>query len=92
MTMKNDAKFEEETWLVVSKLTPQFDEFWREHLNVSKSCTLMGSFWPKYIMFELKKYRKGMFDGTGDWCKIWSKTDLNFQKWQEFGKVSQAEK
>ena len=92
MTMKNDAKFEEENWLVVSKLTPQFDEFWPEHLNVSKICTLMGSFWPKYIMFELKKYRKGMFDGTEDWCKIWSKTDLNFQKWQEFGKVSQAEK
>ena len=21
-----------------------------------------------------------------DWCKIWRKTDLLFQKWQEFGK------
>ena len=23
---------------------PQFDEFWPEHSNVSKVCTLMGSF------------------------------------------------
>ena len=43
MTMKNDAKFEEE-------LTGRF-------------ITLMGSFWAKYIMFELKKYRRVMFDG-----------------------------
>ena len=26
-------------------------------LEILKLCTLMGSFWPKYIMFELKKYR-----------------------------------
>ena len=40
-------------------------------------------------MFELKKYRGVMFDGTEDWCKIWRKTDLCFQKWhEEFGKFS----
>ena len=34
-----------------------------------------------------------MFDSTEDWCKIWKKTDLCFQKWHvEFGKFSQAEK
>ena len=27
-------------------------------------------FWPKYIMFELRKYRGVMFDGTQDWYKI----------------------
>ena len=32
-------------------------------------------------MFELKKYRRVMFDGTEDWYKIWSKTDLRFPKW-----------
>ena len=26
-------------------------------------------------MFELKKYRGVMFDGTEDWCEIWRKTD-----------------
>ena len=23
-----------------------------------------------------------MFDGTEDWCRIWRKTDLYFQKWR----------
>ena len=80
-------------WLVASKLTPQFDECWPMHSTVSKMYALMVSFWPKYIMFELKKYRKIMFDGTEDWCKIWRKTDLCFSKWHEkFGKFSQPEK
>ena len=30
-----------------------------------------------------------MFDGIEDWCKIWRKTDLHFQKWhEEFHKFS----
>ena len=43
----------------------------------------MGCFWPKYIMFQLKKYRGVMLDGTWYWCKIGRKTDLCFQKWDE---------
>ena len=63
MTMKNYAKFEE-------KLTCQFKIYMRNlitfDLSTRKSqiCTLMGCFWPKYIMFELNKYRGVMFDGT----------------------------
>ena len=80
-------------WLVVLKLTPQFGECWLKHSKVSKMCTLIGSFWPKYIMLELKKNRRVMFDGPEDWCRIWRKTDLSFQKWHEqFGKFSHAEK
>ena len=26
-----------------------------------------------------------MSHDTEEWCKIWKKTDLLFQKWQEFG-------
>ena len=49
----------------------------------------MGSFWPTYIMFELKKYRRVIFHDTEEWCKIWRKTDLWFGKWhEEFGKFS----
>ena len=33
----------------------EFDEFWLEHSKVSKTCTLMGWFWQKFIMFELNK-------------------------------------
>ena len=63
----------------------EFEGFWPDH---SKICTLMGSFWPKYIMFELKMYRRAMFDGAEDWCKIEGKLTL-FSKmksgiWQVF--------
>ena len=39
----------------------EFDEFWPEHLKVSKIFLLMGSFWTKYILFELKKYTGVIF-------------------------------
>ena len=44
MTLKNHEKSEEE-------LTKEFDEFWLENSNVSKIYTLVGCFWPRYIMF-----------------------------------------
>ena len=33
----------------------EFDKFWLEHSKVSKIFTLIGSFWAKYILFNLKK-------------------------------------
>ena len=67
----------------------EFDEFWLENSKVSKIYTLMGCFWPKYIMFKLRKYRGAIFHDTRVWCKIWRKTDLWFGKWlEEFGKFS----
>ena len=71
------------TELSIQSWHEEFDEFWPEHSKISKICTLIDCFWPKYIMFELKKYRGVIFDGTEDWCKIWRKTDLCFQKWHE---------
>ena len=32
----------------------EVDKFWPKHSKVSKSFTLMGCFWAKYILFELK--------------------------------------
>ena len=64
MTMKNDEKSEE-------KLTCRFKIDKRNLTNfdlrawkVSKNFTLMGWFWPNYIMFELKKYRGVIFYDT----------------------------
>ena len=71
------------SWLAVSKLTPKFDKFWPKHWNASKKFHFKDSFWPKYIIFDLKKHRRFMFDGIVDWCKIWRKIDLSFQKWHE---------
>ena len=55
----------------------------------------MGWFWPKYIMFQLKKYRGVMFDSTQDWYKVWRKTGLCFQKltwgtWQIFTRALES--
>ena len=40
------------------------DEFWLENSKASKIYTLMDRFWPKYIMFDLKKYRGAIFHDT----------------------------
>ena len=50
--------------LSVQNWHEEFDKFWPKHSKISKIFALMGCFWPKYIMFELKKYRGVMFDGT----------------------------
>ena len=65
------------------------DKFWLENSEVSKIYTLMGYFWPKYILFELEKYRGAIYHDTRLRCKIWRKADLRFGKWhEEFGKFS----
>ena len=65
----------------------EFDEFWPKHLKVSKIFILMGSFWTKYMLFELKKYRGVILHETKGGCKIWREIDLPFQNWHmEFDK------
>ena len=59
----------------------KFDKFWRKNSKVSKLFILMGSFWAKYILFELKKYTGVIFNDTEEWCKIWRETDSLFQNW-----------
>ena len=57
----------------------QFDEFWPKYSKVSKICTLMGSFWTKYIMFELKKVQRSyasehwrvMQNLKKNWLAVW---------------------
>ena len=67
----------------------EFDGFSPQHSKISIICNLMGCFLPRYIMFELRKYRGVMFDSTQDWYKIWRKTGLFLLKWhEEFGKFS----
>ena len=59
----------------------EFDKFWPEHSKVSNIFTLMGSFWAKYILFELKKYRGVVFPETEEGYTIWRGIDLSFQNW-----------
>ena len=62
----------------------EFGEFLLENSKVSKIYTLMCCFWPKYIMFELKKYRGVMFFWW-TWLEESSKFSLqskwNSQNW-----------
>ena len=46
MTRKHDPKFEG-----ILELNEEFDEFWPEHSNVTKICTLMDSIWPKFFFY-----------------------------------------
>ena len=72
ITRKNDEKSEEELTchfkIDIRNLTNFDSSKW-----VSESYSLMGCFWPNYIMFELKKYRGVIFHDTRQWCKIWRK-------------------
>ena len=51
------------------------------HVKFHQMCTLIGS------LILAKKYRGVISHDTEDWCKIWRKTDLLFQKSQEFGEI-----
>ena len=59
----------------------EFGEIWPEHSKFSKIC--ICSYCPKYLMFDLKKYRGVVFHDNEGWYKIWRKTDLRFGKWHE---------
>ena len=79
MTLKSDAKFKE-------KLTCGFKYDMKDLVNFhpttqkSKNFTSMGYFCPKYMRFELKKYRGVIFHDTEQWCKIWINPDLVVSK------------
>ena len=82
--------------LSFKNLHEEFDDFWPEHLKVSKTFILMYSFWEKHVLFELKKYRGVIFHETEEGYRIWRAIDLSFQNlhkefdifWPEHSKVS----
>ena len=66
----------------------EFDKIWAEHSKVSKILILMGSFWAKYIFFELKRNRGIIFHETEQGCKICRGINSLFQNWhKEFDKI-----
>ena len=99
MKLKRDTKFGEESTCCFKIGKRNLTKFWPEQLKVSKSFTLIGSFWAKYISFELQKYRGVTFHDSEEICKFWRKTDLLFEKrlekfdkfWPEHLKVSELE-
>ena len=75
------------SWLAILNLT------WGANFHLStrksKKFVLIVSLRPKYILFELQKYRRVIFQDTEKICKFWRKTDLWFEKrLEKFGKFS----
>ena len=65
----------------------EFGEIWPEYWKVSKTCPVICCYCAKYLMFDLKKYRRIIFDDTDGWCKSWRKTDLWLGKWHKVWKI-----
>ena len=59
----------------------KFDKFWPEHSKVLRIFILIGSFWAKFMLFELKKVQRSYLHDIEEWCKIWKEIDLLLGKW-----------
>ena len=87
MKLNRDTKFGEKSTcrfkIGIRNLTKFDPSTWKSKKNL----ILMGSFWAKYILFELKKYREVIFHETKEGYKIWRGISLSFQNWhKEFDK------
>ena len=58
-----------------------FYKFWPEHSKVSKIFIWMGSFWEKYILFELKKVHRNNLSWHWRVIQNLKKNDLLFRNW-----------
>ena len=86
MKLKRDAKFGEELTCCFKLGIRNLTNF-NLSTQVLKIFTLIGFFWAKYVLFELKKYRGIIFHETKEGYKIWRGIDLSFQNWhKEFDK------
>ena len=61
----------------------EFDKLWCKRSKVSKIFVLMGSFWAKYTLLELKKHRRIIFHETEEGYKTWRRIDLSFKNWHK---------
>ena len=57
-----------------------FDQRTFESLKIG---LLMGSFYPKQKMYELKIYRGVLYHENKEWYKSWRGIDLSVQNWHE---------
>ena len=82
ITLKNDTKFEKELTCPLKNVMKNFVNFYPT-LESLKICILMDSFWSKYIIFELKYYRRVMCHDTDRWCIISRNIGWWFKKWHK---------
>ena len=75
MTLKSDAKFKEKLIFGFKYDMKKLVNF-HQASQKSENFTSMGSFCPKYIRFEPKKYKGVIFHNTEPRCKIWISPEL----------------
>ena len=73
----------ERYWLIISKLAQGIWQNLTRALESLKKIHFNGSFWAKYILFELKKYRGIIFHETEEGYTICWGIDLPFQNWHK---------
>ena len=81
--MTFNEKFEEELTSKFENWHDEFNKFWPEHSKISKMYPIMGSFWPKQKIYELKIYRGVTGHKNEKWCKILRGIDLSVQNWHD---------
>ena len=69
MTLKSDTKFEEKLTCSLENDMRNMENF-HQRLESIKIGTLIGSFYPKQKIYELKVYRGIMCHDNKEWCKI----------------------
>ena len=79
MTMKSDTKIQEELPCRF-KIDMNLKNFDPSTRKVKTFFVLIGSLRPKYILFELQKYRGVILHDDEELCKFWRKTDQWFEK------------
>ena len=83
MKLKRSTKFGEELTRCLKIGRRNLANFDLRTRKVSKSFILMGSFSAKYILLELKKYRRIIFHETEEGYRTWRGIDLPFQNWHK---------
>ena len=83
MRLKRDTKFGEESTRRLKIGIRNLTNFGWSTRKVSKISILMGSFSAKYILLELKKYRRIIFHESEKRYKTWRGINLLFQNWHK---------
>ena len=74
-------KIWKEIYLSVQNCYEEFNKLWPEHSKISTICTLMGCFWPKYIMLELRTKSRSIKSLKEDWLAL---SKMTWEIWQIF--------
>ena len=82
MTMKNDTKLKK-NWLVLLKLTWKVSQIWPRALESVNNLCFNWLLVTKVCNFWATKAQRSYLYDTEEWCEIWWKTELWFEKWHE---------